>query len=113
MELKLKNGGRTMMVQYQKIIKAFVTSAQLNPVAFQQVGSVKAFSAEHFPLWLKYGGMVGPHLHLGDKTYILNDEQWNKFSKELIADFKSKLDAAKAITFEDAVNIHGSISMIG
>jgi hypothetical protein len=112
MELQLKNGGRTIMVQYQKIIQAFITKNKLTPAVFQVERSIKEVNAEFYPIWLKYGGMVGPHFHLGDKTYILTDEQWSKFSKELIVDFKGKLDAAKSITFQDALNITESISMI-
>jgi hypothetical protein len=112
MELQLKNGGRTIMVQYQKMIQSFVTKNRLAPAVFQQERMAKAAISEVYPIWLKYGGMVGPHFHLGDKTYILTDEQWGKFSMELIVDFKGKLEAAKSITFEDALNINDAISMI-
>jgi hypothetical protein len=46
------------------------------------------------------GGMKVPHIHLDDKIYLLNDEQWRSLSTEVIKDFKTHLDAAHSLTLD-------------
>ena len=115
MRIELINGGKAFMAQHQKIIKNFIVKNKLTPVSFAQVKMAKPEAtaiSEFIPFWLKYGGMVGPHFHLGGKTYLLTEDHWNKFSRELVVDFQRRLESAKSITFGDALNIDDSISMI-
>jgi hypothetical protein len=59
-----------------------------------------------------YGGIRTPHLHYKDDIYLMNADQWSKFSKSVLADVKTKITNAKEISFEQVsilANVAGQI----
>ncbi len=54
------------------------------------------------------GGIKVTHLHFNDRIYLLNDEQWTKFSTGIIASAKTRLAKVNAISFEEGMAL-GSI----
>jgi hypothetical protein len=65
------------------------------------------------PFWWKYGGMRVPHLHFKDQVYMLNDEQWKTFSKSLLGAFKTQLEKANTVSFENAQTISDDLENVG
>jgi hypothetical protein len=110
LKFDLKAGGRLLMVNYQDIIKNFVAKNHLVPVNTAEMKTAKAIgNTEWLPIYLKYGGHINPHFHVGSDAYILDDQQWLDFSKILITQFQKKLENMKGITFHDALNISNVI----
>jgi hypothetical protein len=74
----------------------------------------KKVSSEYEGLywWMKYGGMLVPHLHWNGNVYILNEKQWGSFSKSLVKDFQKKLAGANSISFQNALDISNTIDAI-
>jgi hypothetical protein len=58
----------------------------------------------------QWGGNRGPHLHLGNILYLLNEEQWKVFSKRITTEFKSKLELAHTIPVQEMMTIDESLS---
>lgn len=109
-KLEMIAGGRYLMASHQDIIKNFVTQNHLIPVNLGAMKSVSALEGYDItPIYLKYGGHINPHLHLGQDVYIINDKQWKEFSKILLTDFKKKLDATNGITFRDSLRLSNVI----
>ncbi len=59
------------------------------------------------------GGMKALHVHYKGDIYMLNEKQWKSFTNLVIKDFKAKLDAAGAISFDQAVDIAETGQKIG
>jgi hypothetical protein len=55
------------------------------------------------------GGIRVAHLHFNDRIYLLNDEQWAKFSAGIIANAKARLAKVNAVSFEEGI-VLGSIA---
>lgn len=51
------------------------------------------------------GGIRVPHLHHNGEIYLLNKEQWNEFTGEIIKDFKRKLDEAQNMSFSQFMEL--------
>lgn len=43
------------------------------------------------------GGIRGPHLHLADKVYLLDDKQWNAFSTKIVSNIASRIKRSNAV----------------
>jgi len=56
------------------------------------------------------GGNRGPHLHLGDNIYILEDKQWKVFSEDVVSQLQSKLKKANTIAVQDVMALDNTIS---
>lgn len=110
LKFDLKSGGRFLMANHQEIIKNFVAKNHLVPVNVGEMKTAKAMgNIDWFPIYLKYGGHLNPHFHVGSDVYILDDQQWQEFSKILLTDFQKKLNGMKGITFGDALNLSNVI----
>ena len=59
-----------------------------------------------------WGGNRGPHLHLGEKIFLLDEKQWKAFSDKLTAVFRSKLEHANVIPVQDMMALDDAISGI-
>lgn len=58
------------------------------------------------------GGIRGPHIHFGGDIYLLNDKQWQEFSDRIIKNIQEKLANAKAINFEQVMELSEAASGI-
>jgi hypothetical protein len=108
-KIEIKAGGKYLMANRQELIQKFVTANKLAPFIQPKFDPILQ---HHWPVWFKWG-VIGPHLHLNDKVYMLDDANWNKFTKTLFDDFKVKLDKAKSVSFNDALNLSNSIDALG
>jgi hypothetical protein len=78
---------------------------KLVPVPQSKADPSSAIKVEMIPQWWKYGGMKIAHLHYQDQVYMLNNEQWRSFSKNLLESFSKNLEQANAVSFENALGI--------
>ncbi len=49
------------------------------------------------------GGIRVPHIHYANKIYLLNEDQWAVFSRQVVADARAKLAKAKSLGFDETV----------
>ena len=55
------------------------------------------------------GGMRNPHLHFKGEVFLLNEEQWGEFSKQIVEDFKAKLSSVKTVNFEQLIELQSAL----
>jgi hypothetical protein len=63
------------------------------------------------PIWW-HGGMISPHLHFKGNVYVLNTEQWVRFSAPILENLKAKLNSAKTVSFGKMIAVSESINAI-
>ena len=59
------------------------------------------------------GGMKALHVHHKGNIYLLNEKQWKSFTSLVVKDFKARLEAAGAISFDQALDIAEAGQKIG
>jgi hypothetical protein len=79
-------------------VKEFIARNKLVP-AKQEI-HIDEMKVTQIPTWWKIGGPWGPHLHLGDDIYLLNNAQWKDFSQGLIQEMNLKIKGAGVVKFE-------------
>lgn len=79
-------------------------------VAAPETAKTKSASYEIFDI---RGGMKALHVHYKGAIYMLNEKQWRTFTGMVIKDFKAKLDAAGAVSFDQALDIAETAQRIG
>ena len=55
------------------------------------------------------GGRKYAHLHLDDKIFVLNDEQWSEFSKTVVDDLQKRLRHAGQVNVQQLTEISETI----
>ena len=55
------------------------------------------------------GGLRYAHLHLDDKIFVLNDEQWSEFSKTVVNDMQERLGRAGRVNVQQITEISEAI----
>jgi hypothetical protein len=58
------------------------------------------------------GGLKCPHLHSKGDIYLLTEEQWNEFKKEIVPEFEKKLRNAKSVNYTELMQLSEVISGI-
>ncbi len=96
-----RGGNWAYWVKAAKVIGEFVKANKLAPVTITVAGQVAA-PKRMIDLGIR-GGIKVSHVHFNDNIYLLNDEQWAKFSGNLIADASAKLAKVKKIGFDQAL----------
>lgn len=86
----------------------FALSGLMAPAA--ELPKAKSAAVEIFDI---RGGMKALHVHYKGAIYLLNEKQWRTFTGMVIKDFKAKLDAAGAISFDQALDIAETSQRIG
>ncbi|TAN62749.1 hypothetical protein EPN18_04130 [bacterium] len=61
----------------------------------------------------RFPGIPVPHIHLGNKMYALNDQQWKTFTTQLNKEMAIKLNAVKPVDIAEIANISNAISAVG
>ena len=82
--------------------RAIVIDSIANPI--ENTATVMKETTIGFPV-LTCGGMKAAHLHYRDNIYILQSEQWAKFTAPILEKFKAKLEAVKTVNFRTTMNI--------
>jgi hypothetical protein len=58
------------------------------------------------------GGLKSPHLHFKRDLYLLDDEQWNIFSNNIVRGFKEKLSKIGTVGFEQLLDTSEAIDSL-
>lgn len=108
-----KGGNWAYFVKNTKFIGEFIKNNRIQPSVIGQVAAEMAAPAKaHIDLGIR-GGMRVPHLHFNDKIYLLNNEQWAKFSDTIITDSREKLANVKKISFEEGMLLESVVQGLG
>lgn len=94
----------TRFVRKYKLREVGAAPAGIRRKAVRATARIKAIKIPDI-----YGGMRGPHLHLGSGTYILNDKQWADFSKNVMEDARNKLKNAKTVNFPQLMDLSSTL----
>jgi hypothetical protein len=54
-----------------------------------------------------------PHLHHRGDIYLLSKEQWNKFSGEMLDNFRTRLAEVNTVPFEQLMNLGDAVGQVG
>jgi hypothetical protein len=115
--LALKNGGRwDFWVSQVNVIEQFMKSAgkeltQINVVEHNAVKQESKAAAGKAILWdPTRGGMRMPHIHYAGEIYILNEKQWDEFSKLALHALADKMGRMQKVPFENVMQIAEAIS---
>ena len=60
----------------------------------------------------QWGGMRCPHLHFGNDVYLLTDEQWQAFSRDVIKKFGDRLSRVKAVNFQQLMELSEGVGSL-
>lgn len=85
-------------------------SAVMDMAVAETTVKSKAISREFFDI---RGGMKAPHVHYKGAIYMLNDAQWKKFTALVVNDFKTKLETAGSINFDQALDVAETAAKFG
>jgi hypothetical protein len=102
----------------QKMIGEFIRTHEIRVAEIGMISAAapvaKAAPAAkaHIDLGIR-GGMRVPHLHFDNKIYVLNSDQWAKFSEHIVADCKAKLANVKEVPFEAGILLGSAIQAMG
>ncbi|MGB7622695.1 MAG: hypothetical protein WBN92_10140 [Terriglobia bacterium] len=104
-----RGGNWAYFVKNQKLIGEFIRVNQIKPSTIGPAPAVGARSAKAFIDLGIRGGIRVAHLHFNDKIYLLDAEQWAKFSGNIIANSRAKLERVKEVSFEEGMAL-GSVT---
>jgi hypothetical protein len=69
--------------------------------------------AARFPKPLPYpGGLRVPHLHYKGDIFVVNDKQWQEFTKGVLEGFRAKLAKAQTVSVEQLVELSEAIDAL-
>jgi hypothetical protein len=102
-------GRKAFWANIAKSSEVFIRANDLKPARIGQSSAAAAKSVKAFIDLGIRGGIRVPHLHFDSKIYLLNNEQWAKFSGSIIADAKAKLAKVKEVSLQQAVAL-GSLT---
>jgi hypothetical protein len=89
------------LLPYSELVENIVTQKQVESYS-SKVSSKDTTPTESATI---RGGIRVPHLHYNGEIYLLNKEQWNEFTSEIIKDFKRKLDEAQNVSFSQFMEL--------
>lgn len=99
------------MIQEQRLqsvpSESLMTEALYTPMVGEQEKAIPRIRQRPFP-----GGIRIPHLHFKGDVYLLDEEQWKKFSGNIIKDFQTKLAKVKTVNFEQVMEISEAIDSL-
>jgi hypothetical protein len=106
-----RGGNWAYFVKNQRLVGEFIRVNQIKPVEIGPISQLGARSAKAFIDLGIRGGIRVAHLHFNDKIYLLDAEQWAKFSGSIIANSKAKLAKVKEVSFEEGMAL-GSVTQV-
>lgn len=88
-----------------KVVEQFVKAEKLQVTKLRVMANetLLKINPKRFP------GIPVPHLHLGDKMYTLNDQQWKGFTSQLNKDMIAKLAEVKPVDIAHIADISNAI----
>ena len=106
-------------VNHAELIEKWIKEFKLKPVAdehliditgpgiMMEMPEMKARAAKPpFPRPIPFpGGLRIPHFHHKGRLYVMNETQWAKVSKGLMAEMRKKLDAVNTVSFEQMMDL--------
>jgi hypothetical protein len=99
-----KGGNLAYWVKNAKVVGEFIRANAIPAATIGVLGAREGPAEKALPpnLGIK-GGIRVPHLHFNEQIYLLNEEQWAKFSRGIIASAKARLVQAKTVSFEEGM----------
>jgi hypothetical protein len=97
-----RGGNWAFFAKNAKQIGEFIQVNNLRPATIGNISAPGVQAERIMDLGIR-GGIRVAHLHFENRIYLLDNKQWAKFSDSIIADCKSKLANAKAVTFDEGM----------
>ncbi len=104
-----RGGTWAYFLKNRAFIGEFIRANELKPAVIGAVSARSAVSAKSaapakafIDLGIR-GGIRVFHLHFNNRIYLLNEEQWAKFSGNIIAQSKARLAKVKEVSFDQAM----------
>jgi hypothetical protein len=112
-------GPREFWVTQVMAIEKFIKDGHLMPVDPAHLTSSPAvlqmnaegravFIPKPFP-----GGIRVAHLHFKGNIYMLKQEEWNAFSKQMLDTYRDKLSKVKTVPFDSLISIVEAAERMG
>jgi len=98
-------------IKANKLTPLRITTQELNKN--RMLISTSAAERELETWFWKCGGRKELHFHYAGDIYVLNQNQWNSFSKSLLSVFARKLDGANTISFDRMAELSEIVDSIG
>ncbi len=90
-------------------IAEFIKVNRLTPSVIGPIAAkTKAKKGKFIDLGIR-GGIRAAHLHFDNKIFLLDEEQWGKFSDRVIADSKAMLQNVKKVGFEQTMALANAV----
>ena len=118
-------GRREFWAVYEQQISQFIKENSLAPISKEAqgalVGSIAApienttAAMTEMSLMMPKliaGGIRVPHLHYKESIYVLQPDQWTKFTAPILEKLKGKLNGAKTVSFRTMMDISESLDEI-
>ena len=101
---------REFWMVHEKYVGTFIDKYNLKPVSKLTVAPVHKEMVAKAAINIEdiigiYGGKRGPHLHYRGNIYLLNSNQWRKFSAPILRNFSKKLAEAATVNFEQLIDL--------
>ena len=96
-----------------KYLEEFVKANRLKPVTYTDLWVTKPLPPRFKPRPPLPGIVPFAHIHVGEKLYALNDDQWARFSADVMSDIKTRLEGAKTVEFEALMEISQGMAAAG
>ena len=89
---------------HEKYVSTFIEKYKIKPVYTEKIVA-KSVVIDIDDIIGQRGGNRGPHLHYRGNVYLLNSNQWKRFSEPILKDFSKKLSEAATVNFEHLMEL--------
>jgi hypothetical protein len=123
-ELRLPNGGRwDIWLTQRDYIGGLIKEFRVKPIeaehlvefgftpSLKEIKEAEKAVVTRPILWDPgiRGGIRVPHLHYKGQAYLLDEKQWDAFSKKVIADAQAKLANVKVVSFDNLAQLAAAV----
>ena len=98
------DGGRSPIWEVRReVVMRFIREMGLEPIPMERLGPTATAEVK----WDRniYGGWRVPHLHFGQDIYLMDPEQWHKFSSARLREFGELLTSASTVSFQHFMEV--------
>lgn len=115
-------GNRLFWLSKIEIIAEIVNRYDLTPISEELIPAgayaastqilqeTRSLNAAKIPIRWPCGGIKEPHLHYGQKLFILDQRQWQEFSDMVVKDCTQRLASAGSINITQLIDISESVA---
>lgn len=117
-------GNRLFWLSKLEIIAEMVNRYDLSPISEELIpagayaapaqifSEARSLDAAKIPIRWPCGGIKEPHLHYGQKLFMLDQKQWQEFSNMVVKDCTQRLASAESINITQLIDISESIAKL-